>query len=98
MRQERLKVLQEKFPSIDKNYKDVSKKLNEAQLQLNNYEEQVDSFNDELKEAFPGGYIPLGLERGKNIDQYFSWFEARRNRSAKDILKWKEEIDARRNA
>ena len=51
LRQERLKVLQEKFPSIDKNYKDVSKKLNEAQLQLNNYEEQVDSFNDELKEA-----------------------------------------------
>ena len=51
LRQERLKVLQEKFPSIDKSYKDVSKKLNEAQLQLNNYEEQVDSFNDELKEA-----------------------------------------------
>ncbi|MEN9750801.1 MAG: Chromosome partition protein Smc, partial [Pseudomonadota bacterium] len=51
LRQERLKALQEKFPSIDKNYKDVSNKLSEAELQLNDYEEQADSFNEELKEA-----------------------------------------------
>ena len=51
LRQERLKALQEKFPSIDKNYKDISNKLSEAELQLNNYEEQADSFSEELKEA-----------------------------------------------
>ena len=51
LRQERLKALQEQFPSIEKNYKNILKKLNEAELQLNDYEEQADSFNDELKEA-----------------------------------------------
>ena len=51
LRQERLKALQEKFPSIDKNYKDVSNKLSETELQLNAYEEQADSFSEELKEA-----------------------------------------------
>ncbi|MFZ9496480.1 MAG: chromosome segregation protein SMC, partial [Candidatus Methylopumilus sp.] len=51
LRQERLKTLQEKFPSIDKNYKDLSNKLRESELQLNDYEEQADSFSEELKEA-----------------------------------------------
>ena len=51
LRQERLKALQEQFPSIEKSYKNILKKLNEAELQLNDYEEQADSFNDELKEA-----------------------------------------------
>ncbi|MEY3616658.1 MAG: Chromosome partition protein Smc, partial [Pseudomonadota bacterium] len=51
IRQERLKTLQEKFPSIEKNYKDVLSKLNEAELQLNEYEEQADSFSEELKDA-----------------------------------------------
>ena len=51
LRQERLKALQEQFPSIEKNYKNILKKLNEAELQLNDYEEQADSFSEELKEA-----------------------------------------------
>ncbi len=51
LRQERLKALQEQFPSIEKSYKNILKKLNEAELQLNDYEEQADSFNDKLKEA-----------------------------------------------
>jgi chromosome segregation protein len=51
LRQERLKALQDKFPSIEKNYKDILNKLNEAELQLNDYEEQSDSFDEELKEA-----------------------------------------------
>jgi len=51
VRQERLKALQEKFPSIEKNYKDVLNKLNEAELQLNDYEEQADSFSEELKDS-----------------------------------------------
>ena len=51
VRQERLKALQERFPSIEKNYKDVLNKLNEAELQLNEYEEQADSFSEELKDA-----------------------------------------------
>ncbi|MFM8490794.1 MAG: chromosome segregation protein SMC, partial [Candidatus Methylopumilus sp.] len=51
LRQERLKALQEQFPSIEKSYKNILKKLNEAELQLNDYEEQADSFNNELKEA-----------------------------------------------
>lgn len=51
LRQERLKALQEKFPSIDRNSKDISNKLSEAELQLNDYEEQADSYSEELKEA-----------------------------------------------
>jgi chromosome segregation protein len=51
LRQERLKALQEKFPSIEKSYKDVLNKLSEAELQLNDYEEQADSFSEELKDA-----------------------------------------------
>ena len=51
LRQERLKVLQEKFPSIEKNYKEVLNKLNEAESQLNDYEEQADSLRDALKDA-----------------------------------------------
>jgi chromosome segregation protein len=51
LRQERLKALQEQFPSIEKSYKNILKKLNEAELQLNDYEEQADFFSEELKEA-----------------------------------------------
>ena len=51
LRQERLKALQEKFPSIEKNYKETLNKLNEAESQLNDYEEQADAFSEELKEA-----------------------------------------------
>ncbi len=51
IRQERLKALQDKFPSIEKGYKDVLNRLNDAELQLNDYEEQADSFSEELKDA-----------------------------------------------
>ena len=51
LRQERLKALENKFPSIEKNHKETLSKLNEAESQLNNYEEQADSFGEELKEA-----------------------------------------------
>ena len=51
LRQERLKSLQEKFPSIEKTYKDTLHKLTEAESQLSDLEEQGDSYSDELKEA-----------------------------------------------
>jgi len=51
IRQERLKALQDKFPSIEKNYKDILNNLNEAELQLNDYEEQADSLSEELKDV-----------------------------------------------
>lgn len=48
---------------------------------------------EELKEEFPGGFVPLGLERGKSIDSYFSWLEKRRSKNAVDLKKWKEGLD-----
>ena len=51
LRQERLKALQEKFPSIENNHKETLNKLTESESQLNNFEEMADSLADELKEA-----------------------------------------------
>lgn len=47
----------------------------------------------ELVKRFPGGFIPLGLKRGKNIDAYYMWLEERRKGNVDMLKKWKEEID-----
>lgn len=48
---------------------------------------------ENLKERFPGGYIPLGLERGANIDGYFQWLEERQGANLKSLMEWKEKVD-----
>lgn len=50
---------------------------------------------DALWEKFPEGYIPLTTS--KNIEQYFEWQRTRGEKSYEEVMKWKGEIDAKRN-
>lgn len=49
-----------------------------------------------LQERFPGGYVPLGLKQGENIDAYFKWQIEQQKKEEGTMKTWKDRIDAQR--
>lgn len=46
-----------------------------------------------LEERFPGGFIPLGVEKGQGLDQYFRWIDERGDSNLVGLMDWKKKID-----
>lgn len=49
-----------------------------------------------LRADYPGGYIPLGLEVGSNIDQYFKWLRGIEDKNQSKMEAWKLDADNKR--
>ncbi len=49
-----------------------------------------------LMERFPGGYVPLGLTPGNNLDAYFNWQIGQQKKEEGSMKLWKDRIDATR--